>query len=220
MYKNIKVLVLVVLTSWVIQPSALSDSLQRVKMISPADEDRVRRNYRDTSRHLLSSYAIFLEGNYQQIRKINNWLDEIYTIESGRRTINKLFDSGNKVIIRHSEWALHASGRTSAPMSSHLTDGLGEDALVLIDTRMPDSGSHQVFNSKRSLIEFNALHNLFHELVHAKHYTNGSWRYFDSEGQAIEEENIFRLQLAKHLGKKTTDLRVGKRGQQIWWPKS
>ena len=27
--------------------------------------------------------------------------------------------------------------------------------------------------------------------------SNGTWRYADSEGQAVEEENIFRAQLAE-----------------------
>jgi hypothetical protein len=34
------------------------------------------------------------------------------------------------------------------------------------------------------------------------HMMNGTWRYFASERQAIEEENIFRRQLAEMQGRK------------------
>jgi hypothetical protein len=46
------------------------------------------------------------------------------------------------------------------------------------------------------LLEYTAIQNLYHELAHAMHMTKGSWRYFASEKQAIEEENIFRRDLA------------------------
>lgn len=49
-----------------------------------------------------------------------------------------------------------------------------------------------VFNGRRELIQYTAVENLFHELAHARHKMNGTWRYFDSEKQAIEEENVFR----------------------------
>ena len=48
----------------------------------------------------------------------------------------------------------------------------------------------------KQLIEYTAIQNLYHELAHAKHMMAGTWRYFDSERQAIEEENIFRRELA------------------------
>jgi len=50
--------------------------------------------------------------------------------------------------------------------------------------------------------------------------SNGTWRYFDSEGQAIEEENRFRQQYARTQGHSGDGipLRVGKRGEQIWEP--
>jgi hypothetical protein len=60
--------------------------------------------------------------------------------------------------------------------------------------------------------------NLFHELVHAKHLSNGTWRYFDSEGQAIEEENVFRQQHSDGQGLRPVSLRAAVDGEQIWWP--
>jgi hypothetical protein len=61
-----------------------------------------------------------------------------------------------------------------------------------------------VYNSRNEPIEYTAIQNLYHELAHAMHMMNGSWRYFASERQAIEEENIFRSQLAQKLGSTPT----------------
>jgi hypothetical protein len=58
------------------------------------------------------------------------------------------------------------------------------------------------------------VENLFHELAHARHKMNGTWRYFDSERQAIEEENIFRRQSAQMNGSPVTE-RVWKTGVPI-----
>ncbi|MEJ2177135.1 MAG: M91 family zinc metallopeptidase [Gammaproteobacteria bacterium] len=197
---------------------ALSNEIISVKNIAPSDPSRVRRNYRNTSRFFQPSYAIFLEGSPKQILKISNWLDEIFLVPFGRQTIESIHDSGNQVTIRHSHWALMASGRTSAPISSNLTNGKGEGVIILFDSRIPDSGSHWVFDTFRNPIEFNAIQNLFHELAHAKHLSNGTWRYFNSEGQAIEEENIFRKQLGETTGKIDVAMRIGSKGEQIWWP--
>lgn len=190
----------------------------RVKNIVPADQQRVRRNYLHMSRFLITHYAIILEGSPYQIMRLTKWLDEIYQIPHGRQTIQAIFNSGNRVTIRHSEWALLASGRTLAPLSSNLTNGIGEDIVILFDARIPDQGSHQVFNHKRQHIEFTATQNLFHELAHARHMVNGTWRYFDSEGQAIEEENVFRREFGERQGLVNVAIRAGKRGKQFWWP--
>jgi hypothetical protein len=69
---------------------------------------------------------------------------------------------------------------------------------------MDDIGTHMVYNGKKELIEYTAVQNLYHELAHAMHMMNGTWRYFASERQAIEEENIFRRQLAKIQGRTPT----------------
>ena len=200
--------------------SVLADMTDRylVKRINPADNQRVRRNYRNTSRTLQPDYAIVLEGSPGQIRRLSGWLDDIARTGIGASTLAAISNSGNILTIRHSEWALVASGRTHAPISAGLTDGRGENVLILFDARIPDSGSHVVFDRSRRPIAFSAVQNLFHELSHARHLTNGSWRYFDSEGQAIEEENQFRRELAARRGESTVELRFGKRGEQRWWP--
>jgi hypothetical protein len=182
------------------------------------DREQVRRNYLDTSRYLISSYALVLEGTPQQIMRISRWLDEIVRIPIGRQTLEAILESGNQLTIRHSEWALLASGRTLAPVSDKLTNGVGADIEILFDARIPEQGSHYVFDADSNAIEFTAVQNLFHELVHAKHLANGTWRYFDSEGQAIEEENIFRAQHSEQLGLEQTSLRAAVDGKQVWWP--
>ena len=72
-------------------------------------------------------------------------------------------------------WALTAAGRTLAPVSRHLTNGRGEDVMILFDTRIPEQGSHHVFDSRGEPLAFTAVQNLFHELAHARHQTDGTW---------------------------------------------
>jgi len=168
----------------------------------------------------IEGYSIVLEGSPRQIDQLSRWIDEIVKIPQGRQTLKDISNSGNQLTIRHSEAALIASGRTLAPLSKNLTNHQGEDVEILFETRIPAEGSHWVFNARNEKIAFTAVQNLFHELVHAKHLMNGTWRYFDSEGQAIEEENIFRIQQAKLQGRQGTALRVGMKGLQYWWPDS
>ena len=168
----------------------------------------------------IEGYSIVLEGSPAQVVQLSSWLDEIAKIPHGRKTIKAIVNSGNQLTIRHSEAALMASGRTLAPISRNLTNNQGEDVEILFETRIPAEGSHWVFNARHEKIAFTAIQNLYHELVHAKHLMNGSWRYFDSEGQAIEEENSFRIQQAELQGQEDTSLRVGMKGLQYWWPES
>ncbi len=101
-----------------------------------------------------------------------------------------------------------------APMSRNLINGRGESVNILFDATIAERGSHLVYSGKRELIEYTAVENLFHELAHARHKMNGTWRYFDSEGQAIEEENIFRRELAMVDDVRVTE-RVWKTGVPI-----
>ncbi|MBX2878728.1 MAG: type III secretion system effector protein [Granulosicoccus sp.] len=212
------IIAIVVLMNVLVAAGASANSLSLVKATWPSDAERVRRNYRDTSQFLHSGYGFYLDGAPAQIAKISRWLDKIYQLPIGRQTIDAIMESQNRLIVRHSTYALVASGRTSAPVTRHLSDGVGEDVVILFDARIPDEGSHHVYDSHRQPIAFNALHNLFHELSHANHMLNGSWLYFDSEGQAIREENVFRRQLAEMLGLDKIELRVGQRGRQVWFP--
>lgn len=58
------------------------------------------------------------------------------------------------------------------------------------------------------------IQNLYHELAHAMHMMKGTWRYFKSEKQAIEEENRFRRDLARMQGR-SAKLRFRKSGVMI-----
>lgn len=183
-----------------------------------AGPEVVSRYYRDTSRLLHPGYAITLRGTPSQVMRLSRWLDQIYAVPYGRDTLTAIMDSGNELTICHSTWALPSAGRTLAPVSRNLTNGRGEDVQILFDVRIPASGSHHVFDTGRKAIPYSAIHNLYHELAHARHLTRGTWRYFDSEGQAIAEENTFRRQLAQHQGTAEPELRAWVSGEQVWWP--
>jgi hypothetical protein len=191
--------------------------LQRVNFAAIYQQP-VRRLYRDTSRYLVSGNGIVLEGTPAQILRLSGWLDDIRTVPHGQATLDAILGSGNRLTIRHSTWALLSSGRTLAPSTGDLINGRGEDVLILFDTRIPEQGSHWVFDARGERLAFTAVQNLFHELVHARHQLNGTWRYWDSEGQAIEEENIFRAQHGARQGQADAPLRAGVEGQQFWWP--
>jgi hypothetical protein len=139
---------------------------------------------------------IIMKGSFQEIARFEKWLNHIYDVPKGYQTLKKIFDSRHELTIKHAQYVVLSAGRTSAPMSINLINGKGEDVTILFNAHIPDSGSHMVYNAKRMLIEYTATQNLFHELAHAMHMMNGSWRYFASEKQAIEEENIFRRDLA------------------------
>jgi hypothetical protein len=200
-------------------PAAAAGGNDGASVRIPGSDDRqVRRNFRNTSKYLISGYAVILEGTPQQIMRLSEWLDVIYRIPIGRKTLDAILESSRQLNLRHSEWALQAAGRTLAPVSSNLTNGRGADVEILFDVRIPEHGSHAVYDSERNSLEFTAVQNLFHELVHAKHLANGTWRYFDSEGQAIEEENIFRRQYSEAHDLAEASLRADIDGRQIWWP--
>jgi hypothetical protein len=140
---------------------------------------------------------ISLHGTPRQVRKMRGWLAQIAEVPKGYRTLVAIQESGHKLMIFHSHHSMISSGKTSAPMSSNLTNGVGESIDIYFNFDIPDSGSHRVFDTRRSPIEFTAVQNLYHELAHAMHMMNGTWRHARSERQAIEEENVFRRQLAE-----------------------
>ena len=199
------------------QSALAQDGREKVADEQTAQPAAVRRSYANTSGHLISGHGIVLVGAPSQVMRISAWLDRIFNVPHGRETLEAILNSGNQLTIRHSAWALQASGRTLAPLSDSLTNGRGADVEILFDARIPEQGSHWVFDSDHQRIEFTAVQNLFHELAHAKHLTRGTWRYFDSEAQAIEEENRFRAQLSHHQDGGAR-LRAGIEGQQFWWP--
>jgi hypothetical protein len=140
---------------------------------------------------------ISLQGTPEQIRKMRHWLEQIAAVPKGYRTLVSIQESGHKLMIFHSRRSIISSGKASAPMSSNLINGVGESIDIYFNFDIPDSGSHWVFDRSRGKIEYRAIQNLYHELAHAMHMMNGTWAYAASEVQAIQEENIFRRQLAE-----------------------
>ncbi len=199
------------------QATLAQDSRRTALDAEAAEQGAVRRSYANTSSYLISGHGIVLVGAPNQVMRISAWLDTIFSVPHGRETLEAIVSSGNQLTVRHSAWALEASGRTLAPISDSLTNGRGADVEILFDARIPERGSHWVFDSDHQRIEFTAVQNLFHELAHAKHLTRGTWRYFDSEAQAIEEENQFRRQFNAHQDG-GAPLRARIEGQQFWWP--
>ena len=148
--------------------------------------------------------VITLEGTTQEKRNLLRWLKRIVSIAKGHDTLLSIIKSGNRLTIKHSPAARLSAGRTIAPMTYDLINGTGADVTIIFDALMPDEGAYRVFDRHNAVIEFTAVQNLYHELAHAMHKMQGTWRYFASEEQAIEEENLFRRQLALAQGKVPT----------------
>lgn len=130
-------------------------------------------------------------------KKMRRWLTEIASVPKGQQTLAAIDHSGHKLLIFHSDDSIISSGKASAPLSANLTNGRGESVDIYFNFDIPDDGSHKVLDTRGSPIEYTAIQNLYHELAHAMHMMNGTWHYARSESQAIEEENIFRFQLAR-----------------------
>ncbi len=151
------------------------------------------------SESAVSSYTlqnITITGTPLQQKRFLSWLNRIADIPKGQQTLLNIINTPHQLTITHSPAARLSAGRTIAPMTNDLINGVGADIVIIFDASIPEEGTQTVFNSQRNLIEFTAIQNLYHELAHAMHKIQGTWRYFDSEGQAIEEENIFRVQMS------------------------
>lgn len=161
----------------------------------------VNRRYFNDGYLKIFGTNIVLRGHPEHIMKLTRWLDQILLVPKGFQTLQSIANSGNELVIEHADIARIFAGRTRAPMTMNLINGVGDSVQIIFDARMDDSGTHMVYNGKKELIEYTAVQNLYHELAHAMHMMNGTWRYFASERQAIEEENIFRRQLAEMQGR-------------------
>lgn len=136
--------------------------------------------------------SITIEAPNHLKSRIEGWMSIIASYSSGRETIAAIEECANPVRIVHNASARISAGRTAAPLSSNLTNGVGMPAEIMFDATIEKRGSHYTFDQNGHDLEFTAVQNLFHELSHARHYACGTYRYFDGEGQAIEDENRFR----------------------------
>ncbi|MGB7947943.1 MAG: hypothetical protein WCH75_09710 [Candidatus Binatia bacterium] len=123
----------------------------------PPHADIVEHDYSRTSRYRIAYGAIKLQGSSQHVGRLSRWLDQIFAVPHRRVTVEAILQSGNKLTIRSSEWALLASGRTLAPVTAALINGRGADVEILFDARIPDEGSHLVYGWGNHLIEFTAI---------------------------------------------------------------
>lgn len=147
-----------------------------------------------------SKHIVLRVNTFDQAVKIYEWLDIVALSDIGKRTLQVINSSRNRLLIYHSTAALYSAGTTSASMTSNLTNGVGEDASIAFYADMDHLGTNCVLGQQQKYIEFTAAQNLFHELSHARHYMEGTWLYSDSEAQAIREENIFRREMAHYQG--------------------
>lgn len=189
-------------------------SLLSFNTLSCFAEEKQVRLYTHTPFDLDQCPNIVLQGNISEIANFQRWLNEIKQVPIGKETLEGILKSDHNLTISHDRSSRVSAGRTLAPMSENLINGVGTNVEIFFDASIPESGSHMVYNALKVLVEYTATQNLFHELVHAKHKMKGTWRYFDSEGQAIEEENIFRKQATIINGKLPTE-RVWKTGVLI-----
>lgn len=143
---------------------------------------------------------ISLHGSEPQVQRMRNWLKQIASVPKGLETLKAIQDSGHKLFIFHHRPSIISAGKTSAPVSENLINGIGESVDIYFNFDIPETGSHFARDSQRQPIPFTAVQNLYHELAHAMHMMNGTWLYFRSEGQAIAEENEFRAQQAEING--------------------
>lgn len=157
-----------------------------------ANQNLETSNTVNKEKYFYSPNIIVSVDNFPQAIKLFKWLDLIQLTESGKKTLESIDSSGHQLFISHSKAALLSAGVTGAPLSSNLTNGVGESVYIKFYLDMEFHGSNCVMSKSGKYIKFSAVENLFHELVHAKHKMNGTWLYFDSEGQAIREENQFR----------------------------
>lgn len=142
-------------------------------------------------------FRIRLVGSPTQILRLKRWIDRIAEVPKGNETLWTISRSQHTLTIYHSHHAVISSGRAGAPMTANLYNGRGENVDIKFNAEIPDRGSHWVFDAHRNRIEYTAVQNLYHEFAHALHMMTGTWRYADSEGTAIIEENEFRRQLAR-----------------------
>ena len=151
----------------------------------------------DNEEFYYSENVILRVSHFEQAVKLFHWLDLIKLTKIGQSTLEAIASSQNQLIIYHNDNALYSAGMTGAPLTKNLINGVGEDVYIKFYLEMEHQGSNCVLGENGYYIEYSAIQNLFHELSHARHKMNGSWLYFDSEGQAIREENNFRYQWAQ-----------------------
>ncbi len=163
--------------------------------------------------------SFYFCGDMKHAEALQSWLDEIQKTRVGQKVFKKISESQHRLLIRHSTHSVFTAGKTLAPLTFNLTNGIGEDVVIQMNFNMPERGSHLVRGLvSKDYIPFTAVQNLFHEFVHAKHKMLGTLEISRIEEQAITEENIFRVETSEEASTYLRDVRAHEDGVQIWFP--
>lgn len=147
---------------------------------------------------------------------IQDLIAKVREYSFGEETWTSIAFSGKNLMIGHLASAISTAGKTLAPLTTALQDGRGASCVILFNFNIPESGSHRVGGKNQEWVEFTKLQNFFHELMHAKDQMNGTWQAHRAEQQAIEGENIFRMELnSSKMNLRSMDY---EKGEQIWFP--
>ncbi len=162
---------------------------------------------------------VFLCGSTAQRTRVMTWVDSLRRTESGEALWSAIRESPHFLLIMHSPRALMSAGKTLTPLSRALDDGRGVEPVIEMHLDMPDGGTHEVGAEDGGWVAFPALVNFVHELVHARHAMHGTMAIAATERQAIEGENVFRVEWAKLMGeiprRRSYDY---EKGREIWSP--
>lgn len=175
--------------------------------------------YLDNSDATICRSASFFHfcGEERHFQRALDWFEKIDQTEIGHATINKIMASSNHLLIINDDRAVNTAGATLSRLTSAISNGTGDDALIKMNFNIPDSGSHLVAALDHSgLIPFTATQNFFHELSHAMHTLRGTMATM-REVQAIEETNIFRAQSDPSGQAILRDYRNREDDQQVWF---
>ncbi len=159
---------------------------------------------------------LFICGHANEQIVFDALIKEVLKTQTGQETWEAIKNSGNYLMLVHDPLAVSSAGRAVAELSSKLTNGIGTSVIIYFHVGIPDSGSHVVGGTIAEWTDFTKQQNFFHELSHARHKTNGTWNIIHSEEQAIQDENIYRVQSTpENLNLRSLDW---DKGMQVWEP--
>lgn len=174
-----------------------------------------------TSDCRLLDFYLYFCGSTAHEERVMGWIENVRETAIGRETLAAIQSSGHRLLIMHDVHSVGTAGKTLAPLSFDLSNGVGRECVIQMHLDMPDTGTHIVTSVDSGLILFTAKVNFFHELSHARHKMSGTWLAVDSEGQAVADENIYRRESAEIEGVidvPLRDLKFVDGDQRVWFP--
>lgn len=101
--------------------------------------------------------SVFLCGSTTHQLEIANLIREIRMFPVGEETWQNIRNSGKRLLVAHSEGAVTSAGKSLAPLTSALSDGLGTSAVILFNFDNPITGSHLVGGTEQEWTEFTKI---------------------------------------------------------------